>query len=136
MASDAAYDETSTRSAYYATRVPNLPHIEHPMSRLGDRKNLRVSGLSSTRGNGRPATSVSAFATRNGPSLQKPGSRLPLLNDYLVDAVQEGVETLEKCAPEGRAVSQIIQKRPATQSHGKEKERSVDEVQCTHYMPK
>ena len=105
MASDAAYarpEETSARSARCATRMPHLPHIEHPMSRLGDRKNLRVSGLSSKRGIRRPATSIGAFAPDNGPSLHKPGSRLPQLNECLM-AVPEDVEMLEQCAmyPEG-----------------------------------
>ena len=29
-------------------RLPNLPFIEHPMSRLGDRKDLAITGLSAT----------------------------------------------------------------------------------------
>ena len=47
--------------------VPNLPEIQHPLSRLGNPDNMNVRGLSSSHGK-RPATSGGFGVAPRGPA--------------------------------------------------------------------
>ncbi|XP_072038422.1 EF-hand calcium-binding domain-containing protein 6-like [Amphiura filiformis] len=100
--------------------VPNLPNIQHPLSRLGDPDKMNVRGLSSRQGK-RPATSgslniaprapdqvpfsnltprVSRSAAGFGPRDGETPSRrsLPKI-PHLYSSIPEGIETFESSDP-------------------------------------
>ena len=92
MASSATFARPETAALpgrYGSTCMPHLPQIEHPMSRLGDRKKLTVQGIHSAGDKRRPATSNGVMATENDVHQHQSGRLFPPLNSHSLETVPE-----------------------------------------------